>query len=135
MHDGTCGRSSALKAANIFRAGSLFFCVRGRRSISSLETVRSPSTRFIVRVHQEWIYSRDCVCVWRRVSLYSPKFWISSASTTTSTMTAMTVKNVHCIRTCDLVQNYDGYHRGLFTGIPRLRSKGFNLSRGWREGE
>lgn len=46
------GRSSALKAANIF--GSLLFC-DGRRSISSqLETVRSPSTRFIVRVHQEY---------------------------------------------------------------------------------
>jgi len=45
-------------------------------------------------------------------------------------MAAMTVKNVHCVRTCDLVQNYDGYHRGLFMGIVRLRPKGFNLSRG-----
>jgi len=63
-----CDRSSALKAANIFRTQSLFFCVCGRRSISPpLETVRSPLTRIIVRVHQKYV----CMCVHGCVCVYN----------------------------------------------------------------
>lgn len=110
-----CGRSSALKAANIFRNQSLLFCVRGRRSISPpLETVRIPRWHALSYVYIKNMCVGVCECDGGRWLFgKNLEFAAAAAAANTTTMTAMTVKNVYTllctlyyiIRTYDLVQN------------------------------